>query len=385
MSVQVPRVMHVLGGEARSGIGLHVLSLLRCMKLQGVEPQAAFLQDNSLLRRAREEGLPVIETYRRSRYDVGVILRLARLLKQEKVDLVHTHATSGSFYGRYAAHLARVPGIVTTVHAFSWEVLRNNRRLNWLTYVSTHHSLAVHRRIDRVVAVSSGVKQELVRNGLCEAKISVIPCGLDWRELNDDSADRSALRASMGCPEQTFLVGLVGRLVRLKNPELFIHIGERLVREGHDSYFVLIGDGRLREELEEKVRSSGFAHRILFTGWRHDAKQLINALDVLVVCSTTETGPLSAIEAMACGVPVVTSPVGMMPDLIESGKNGYMVDAPSEEGFVAALRNLAEHPEISSRMGELARATVRKGFDLEKTSQSLAELYREILRSKDIA
>jgi glycosyltransferase involved in cell wall biosynthesis len=151
-----------------------------------------------------------------------------------------------------------------------------------------------------------------------------------------------------------------------------------------DARFVIVGDGTLRSATEARVRDLGLTDRVFFTGWRRDLPSIYADLDVLVVSSDNEGTPVSVIEAMASGRPVVGTRVGGLPDLIVDGKNGYLVAPKDPDGLADAIVRLCD-PETALRMGRVGREAVRQRFAIERLTAGIENLYQRLLLSKGIA
>src|SRR5207247_829574 len=193
-------------------------------------------------------------------------------------------------------------------------------------------------------------------------RITVIPLGLDLEPYLHAETRRGEFRGEMGLSSGTRLVGIVGRIFPVKNHALFLESAARTAAQEPAASFVVVGDGALRPTLEKQARELGITDRVLFTGWRQDLPRICADLDVLVVSSDNEGTPVSAIEAMAAGCPVVATRVGGLPDLITDGETGCLVSPRDPDGLATAVLALLQDPQVASRMGQAGRAVVRERF-----------------------
>ncbi len=313
--------------------------------------------------------------------DLKALIALYQLIRRERPHIVHTHAAKPGVLGRLAARLAGVPIVVHTFHGHILhgyygplisQLLRWMER--WLAGIS-----------DRIIAVSEQVKQDLVRYRVAVAgKICVIPLGFDLRPFLHSGQHRGALMQELGLTNGTRLVGIVGRIFPIKNHRLFLEAAARVAVEEPHARFVVVGDGVLRHEMEACAQSLGIADRVTFTGWRRDLPRVYPDLDVLVVSSLNEGTPVSAIEAMASGCPVVATRVGGLPDLIDDGKTGHLV--PSED--VAALANgilrVLRDRVAAQAIAQAAREHVSQRFRSSRLLCDMERLYDELLAEKGI-
>jgi lipopolysaccharide/colanic/teichoic acid biosynthesis glycosyltransferase/glycosyltransferase involved in cell wall biosynthesis len=313
--------------------------------------------------------------------DVKALIALYRLIRRERPKIVHTHAAKPGVLGRVAARLAGVPVVVHTfhghiLHGYYGPLMSQLLRL-------MERGLA--RLSDRIIAVSEQVKQDLVRYGVAPPeKISVIPLGFDLQPFLDSAGHRGALYRELGLTNGERLVGIVGRIFPIKNHRLFLEAAARVAAEERFARFVVVGDGTLRPEMEEHTRRLGIADRVTFTGWRRDLHRIYPDLDVLVVSSKNEGTPVSAIEAMASGCPVVATRVGGLPDLIEEGETGHLVPSEDASALSAAILRVLRDREATRRMVETARERVSERFRAERLIGDMERLYSGLLVEKGV-
>jgi glycosyltransferase involved in cell wall biosynthesis len=314
--------------------------------------------------------------------DVSAILKLYRLLRARRPHIVHTHTAKAGFLGRVAARLARVPIVVHTYHGHVLHGYYSPAKTRLLRRMEQ----GLARVTDRIVAVSEQVKCDLVAYRVARAeKITVIPLGLELGPFLDGATPRGRLRSELGLGNGAPLVGIVGRIFPIKNHRLFLDAAAGIAAAEPAARFVVVGDGVLREAMEQHARVLGIRDRVVFTGWRHDLPQIYADLDVLVVSSINEGTPVSAIEAMAAGRPVVATRVGGLPDLISDGKTGRLVPAQDPQALRGAVVELLRDRRYGHSLGETARAAVRDRFTTDRLFHDVQRLYTELLARKGIA
>jgi glycosyltransferase involved in cell wall biosynthesis len=239
---------------------------------------------------------------------------------------------------------------------------------------------------DGLIAVSEQVKQDLVAYGVAPAaKIQMVPLGLELDGFLNASAAPGMFRRELALNGGERLVGIVGRLFPIKNHRLFLEAAALVVQQEPSVRFVIIGDGVLRPELERQVQALGIPERVIFTGWRRDLPPIYADLDVLAVTSKNEGTPVSAIEAMAAGCPVVATRVGGLPDLIRDGETGCLVPPGDVQAVATAILRLVRDPETSRRLGQTAQAMARERFALPRLIGDLERLYLELWARKGAA
>ena len=302
-------------------------------------------------------------------------LRLRAIFRSWKPDVVHTHTAKAGAVGRTAARSAGVPAVV---HTFHGHVLRGyfSPPVEFF-FRSLEQMLA--RLTDRIVTLSPALKADLVGMRIAgPEKIDVVPLGMNLEPLLDSSARREELRTELGIRPDQPLIGIVGRLVPIKNHRLFLEAARSMVDSGNPAHFALTGDGELRESLQTLAGEMGIANQVHFLGWKQDMGPVYAALDVLTLTSDNEGTPVAVIEAMAAGIPVVATAVGGVPDVVREGETGWLVppgDAPAlERAWRTALRRDERVEAVIAR----ARREVLERFGREQMISTMADLYRRL-------
>jgi glycosyltransferase involved in cell wall biosynthesis len=240
---------------------------------------------------------------------------------------------------------------------------------------------AVLRRAHHFVAITAGIAEELRRHGVDRAVIHTITNSVDtetFRPLRN--GDRLALRRRLGIPQKRTIVTYTGRLVTYKGLPLLVRVAERLQRHHDDVGFVLIGSGGLdihncEAELRAFVGARGLEHAIHFAGEVSNVHEFLQASDIFVLPTEDDAFPLSLVEAMACGLPVVSTPVGGIPDIVTHGENGLLVAPGDFDRLHAALRDLIGDPGRARSLGEAAALTVRRRYSREMVADRYLELF----------
>jgi lipopolysaccharide/colanic/teichoic acid biosynthesis glycosyltransferase/glycosyltransferase involved in cell wall biosynthesis len=313
--------------------------------------------------------------------DLTALIALYRLMRAERPQIVHTHTAKAGFLGRLAARLAGVPLVLHTYHGHVLHGYYGPLKTRLLRGLER----ALAPMTDRIIAVSEQVKADLVGYGIARpAKISVIRLGFDLEPFLNSETHRGTLRGELGLDNGARLVGIVGRIFPIKNHRLFLEAAALVAGKEASARFVVVGDGILRPEMEEHARRLGIGDRVVFTGWRHDLPRIYPDLDVLVVSSKNEGTPVSAIEAMASGCPVVATRVGGLPDLIDEGTTGSLVPPEDAPALADAILRMLRNRDAARRMGQAARAQVSEQFRVERLICDLEGLYTELLAEKGI-
>src|SRR5258708_4529334 len=213
--------------------------------------------------------------------------------------------------------------------------------------------------------------------------MELIELGFDLRKLLVVQKSNSTFRSEQNIPTQAPLIGIVGRLVAIKNHELFFEAARWVLDQLPTAYFAVVGDGERRLELEALAQSLGIADHVRFTGWITDLMPVYSAIDTLVLCSKNEGLPVSLIEAMAAGVPVVATAVGGVNDLLEGGRLGAITPPDNAAALSDAILQTFADSATAQKTAQAARAAVRDRYDISQSAAKTSALYQQLLNSLD--
>ena len=334
--------------------------------------------EGSLLDWARGEGADVVELPELRRRpapldDLQTLWRLTQHFRAWRPDLVATHTAKAGMLGRLAALLAGVP---VRVHTYHGHVLHGYFGSLGSAGVRVSERLLAQLST-RLIAISPEIAADLAAAGIGRERTTVIPLGLDLERLASPSGP--SLRPQLGLGAGQPLVGLVGRLVPIKAPELFLEAARLVLQSLPQTHFVLVGDGELRPRLEVAAAEPELRGRVHFTGWRSDLAEVLAGLDLVVCCSLNEGTPVSVIEAAAAGRPVVGTRVGGLPSVVRDGVTGLLVPPGDATALAGAIARLLGDPELARRLGQAAAAFVRERHGSEAMVRRIRDLYEELL------
>ena len=321
--------------------------------------------------------LPLVRPVR-PRYDVAAFTATRSLLVRTAPAVVHTHMAKAGAIGRLAALSLARGRRPRLVHTFHGHVLQG-----YFASAEQRAFLALERRLarasDALVAVSPEVRDELVDLGVGRpGQYRVIPVGLNldqYFRVAQRAGQVGALRRSLGLPGSTFVAGVVGRLVPIKDHATLL----RALVDAPDVHLAVLGDGELRSSLHRLAADLGVADRAHFTGWWADMPAALEDLDLVVLPSRNEGTPLALVEASAAGRPVLATDVGGVRHVVEAGVTGWLCRAGDSTGLAGRMQSLAKAPELGHAAGREGRRLVAPRFGMERTVVLHRELYREML------
>jgi glycosyltransferase involved in cell wall biosynthesis len=304
--------------------------------------------------------------------DARAVASLVAEMRRFRPHIVHTHLAKAGLLGRTAAVLARVP---SRVHTFHGHLL-----YGYFSPVKTRLVVAAERaaarRCDRLVAVGSRVRDELVAAGVGRLhQYAVVPPGTALRPL----PDRAAARLALGVPGQEPVVAFVGRLTRVKRPDRLVSVARELRRLVPGVRFVVCGDGDAAGEVAAAAGEFGTALRPV--GWRPDVETVYAAADLVLLTSDNEGMPVSLIEAGLAGVPVVATKVGSVGEVVQDGVTGLLGPCDAVELAARAARLLTDEP-LRREMGLRARAWTERRFGPDRLASDIAAIYTSIAEER---
>jgi len=316
--------------------------------------------------------------------DRKALKEIRKLIQEFKPDIVHTHASKAGAIGRVAASKEKVSVIVHTFHGhvfhsyFGWFK-------TWL-YKTAERRLA--KKTDCIIAISDIQKNELVNiHKIADStKFKVVPLGFDLNKFQENKEEkREDFRAKYNIQPNEIAIGIIGRLTSIKNHELFFDalkiIGTRTKK---NIRVFVIGDGELMTELKHKafLIEKQTAIQIEFTSWITDIAQALPGLDIVALTSLNEGTPVSLIEAQAASVPVITTNVGGVADVVVNNETGYIIDGFEPSKYAQKLEVLIEDEEIRKKMSQNGWIHVKDKFHYERLCNDVAILYKELLEKK---
>jgi len=311
--------------------------------------------------------------------DLMALIKLVRLFRALRPDIVHTHTAKAGTLGRLAARFARVP---VKIHTFHGHVLEG-----YFPRPVTRAFLEIERRLarttDRLVTVSPRLKAQLLAMGIGRPEqVEVVPLGLDLERFRRAQPASPTLRPSLGLAEGAPLLGIVGRLVPIKDHVTLFRALARLHAEGRIAHLAVVGDGEERVRLEGLARSLGLGLQIHFLGWRVDLETILGELDVVICASRNEGTPVALIEAMATGTPVLSTEVGGVADLVTHGLTGWLVSPGDPDAMARGIRHLLDDGPLRGRLAAAGREVALDRHEVACLISRVEVLYTDLLPKK---
>jgi len=321
--------------------------------------------------------IPTLGRELRPLADLRTFWELYRVVRRERPDVVHTHKAKAGALGRLVALLAGVPVRVHTFHGHVFHGYFSEQKTR--AFLTIERSLA--RISTRLIALSSGLVDELAHRYQIAPieKFSVVPLGFDLLPFARCEAHRGELRRELGVSDETRLVAIVGRMVPVKDHATFIAAAAELASRHADVHFVFVGGGELETQVRADLDARGLASRAHLLGWRRNLERIYADLDAVVLSSVNEGTPVALIEAMSSGIPVASTAVGGVPDVLRGGARGELC-LPSDPRALAVAIERALSPEARARSRRI-RSEVQSEYGGDRLCRDLAHLYERLLNS----
>ena len=361
------KTLFVITSMPVGGAETLLVNLLRKFRPSHIIPSIACLKEKGPLGDEIAKEFVVTEGWLRSKYDGRVLPRLANHLRKEKIDaLISVGAGDKMFWGRLAARFASVPVVCSALHSTGWPdgVGKMNR---WLTPIT-----------DAFIAVAKPHGQFLADfEKFPVNKIVVIPNGVDTHRFQPNSSARTEVRNELGLTPDTPLIGIVAALRPEKNHTLFLNAASIILAKVPKAHFVIVGEGSERSLIENTTAELKITKSVSMLGTRSDTPRLLAAMDVFALTSHNEASPVSILEALSCGVPVVSTRVGSVAESVHDQWNGFTVDPGDMNAVAERIKYLLWNKSTSEMMGSNGREHVQSNGSLE----TMVRMYEHLIHS----
>ena len=304
--------------------------------------------------------------------DIKVERTLRRIIKQLKPDIVYAHSSKAGAFARIA-DLGLNNKVIYNPHGWAFNMQQSAKKkemYKWVEKVSAHFC-------DKIVCISDAERESALRGKICKpSKLQVIYNGIDLEEI-EKTAPMS--RAQLGIPEDAFVVGMVGRLSKQKAPDTFVKAANLIKEKIPTAFFLMVGDGELRDQVESLINQYVLGSSFLITGWVDTPTAYMKIMDVGMLLSRWEGFGLVLPEYMACGVPIVATNVDAIPNIIRDGVNGLLVKKDNYYEATKQVMVLYDNFEIKNKIVENATQCVNDKFNGQRVAQESQEIYRGLI------
>jgi len=365
-------VLHVVDSLRVGGLESGVVNMINALDSGKFRNSICCLKETGdLQKRLRDPEVQVFQLHQRP--GSHLFPRLRRLVRQEQIDIIHSNNWGTFFDSVVAGRLARRPLIIHCIHGlFTEDLERMKFRRRFIQRM-------LSRGTHRLYAVADYLRNFYIRTvGVPPGRIGTIYNGVDtevYRVRGEDQ--RRAEKQRLGFSPEEVLIGSVGTLYWIKDPETLLAAAASILRTRQDVNFVWVGDGRLREKLLARAEQLGLGRRVRYLGTRDNVADILSAMDIFVLPSVIEGLSYSILEAMASGVPVVATRVGGNGELIREGIDGHLVPPGDRSALIDALMHLISDEKARRAMGSKVRQRAVQIFSLQEMVTRYQTMYLE--------
>lgn len=387
------RILRVIARLNMGGPAIHVSSLAAGLEPRGYETTlvAGSLArgEDSMAFLAERLDIPVRTIPELQREvspidDARSVRRMREIIRELRPHILHTHTAKAGAIARAAALVSGAARPAILVHTFHGHVLKGYfDPVRTAFFKKVERSLA--RVTDALVAVSPEVRDELVAAGIApREKFSVIRLGIPLEERLGDATAGLDYRRLYGISESAFVVGWVGRMTDVKDTDAVLEIVGAARDRGLEAVLVMVGDGPDRVRLEQLAHDIGIARSTFFVGYQPEVAGYYRLFDAFLLPSVNEGTPVSAIEALASGTPVVATRVGGVPDVVRDGEDGFLFEPGDTDGAAERLALLASDATLRSALGASGRERVLRRYSVSRLVEDVDRLYRSLLSERGL-
>jgi len=358
-------VLHVLNYLGNGGSEKYIYSLAKKLHGKSCRFYLAYSDEGKGGDMFKELGIELIRVKMKNPFDINAAREIKKLCEKYSIDAIHTHFLRENYISILSAILGNKAGIINTRHM----LFENTGKVIFFNKFFTKLN-------KKIIAVSGSVRDQLLREGIVPDKVKLIYTGVDAEEWN--AAAANSIRSEFHIPEDEVIITSVARFTEEKGHDFLIDVIEyfknNLVNEKFK--FILVGDGILLETIKEKAKSKGLENNIIFTGYRRDIRDILKSSDIFVAHSNSEALGISILEAMAAGLPVITTDSGGTAEIVNDRyRNGFLIKYGDVEGFAKSIFKLYKSIETRNECIKNGRMVIREYFNLEKMAEETYNLY----------
>ena len=358
-------VLHVNSAKTWRGGEQQTLYLARGLRDKGHDISIACQPGSPLEARARDDGLTVMPVNMRGEWDLFAVAKLAYIIREEKVQILHLHTACAHTLGFMAAKITRRPKVVLSRRVYV------RIRKNPLSFAKYFMGL------DRIIAVSEGVRELVIKSGISPEKIVVVHDGIDLERFNKVNNNKY-LYDEFDLNPRNPVVGTVAALTAEKDYPNFLKAAVQVKARLPQARFLIVGEGKLRKELEVLAERLGLGSSVIFAGFRNDIPEIFSILDLFVMPSYKEGLGTSILDAMVSRVPVVATKVGGIPELVKDGFNGILVPAGNPSALASGIISLLQDEKMAADMVRAGRQMVEEEFTEDRMVAQTEEVYSQL-------
>ncbi|MGE5452508.1 MAG: glycosyltransferase family 4 protein [Acidobacteriota bacterium] len=362
------KVLHVEAGMHLYGGALQVVFLLRGLRELGVQCVLACPQGSAIAKEAAAHA-EVVTLPMKGDLDAGLLPRLRRLIRATRPDVIHLHSRRGSdIWGALAGRLEGIPVVLSR--------RVDNPESRWIVKLK-------YRLYDEVVTISDGIRQVLLSEGVPADKLHCVLSAVDTQQYRPDRSHLAWFRETFGIATDERVIGMVAQFIARKGHQTLLDALPAVLARHPRTKVILFGQGPISDEIKARVQASPeLAARVQLPGFRRDLDKILPCLDVLAHPAFMEGLGVSLLQAAACGVPLVGGRAGGIPEIVQPGLNGELIEPGDVAGLSSALNRLLDSDELRQRYGAEGRAWVEARFSIRAMVKGNLAVYQQACQAR---
>lgn len=369
------KVLHLISGGDTGGAKTAVLSLCQELSKYIQCDIVCFIQD-SFYEEGLARGINIKVYEQKKRSDLGVLKKLKALIEQENYDLIHCHGARANFVGMFLKWQVKKT-FVTTIHS-DYRLDFKGIWYKQILYMPLN-AIAL-RQMDKYIAVSRAFKEMLLQRGFRKEDVFTVYNGVNPEDISVKTSKAEFLER-YGVPnDDKVIVGMAARLDNVKNPDMFINMAYLALQKNEHLRFLIAGEGGERAHLENRIALLRIEDSVKLLGFVEDKYGFFESIDINVLTSNSESFPYVIMEGALLGKPAITTDVGGLGDLIENGKNSFLIPPGNDMKMAEYVTRLSENEKVRTLMGERLKQKVMAEFTLQRMGETHIKIYQRILK-----
>lgn len=358
------KVLHIEAGKHLYGGALQVTYLIKALNKFSVKSYLA-CQHHAEIANAIGDSAELLPITMKGDVDISLTWRLMKIIKQHQFDLVHIHSRRGAdFFGLIAAKLMRVPVIISR--------RVDNTEPRWFAKAKYH-------ACDKVITISEAIRQVLVSQGVNSSHVVTVRSAVDTLKFHP-IASKAWFIEQFGLTDNTLVIGVLAQLIERKGHCVLFDALPDVINQTSDLKVLIFGKGPLDASLKQQVIDKGLQEYVEFCGFRDDMALVLPNLDIVVHPAYTEGLGVSLLQASSCGVPIVASAVGGIPEIVKDNENGFLVPKRNVKALSHALLKLTNSSELRQQLGQRGRNMALAEFSIDAMAKGNYYVYLDCLK-----
>ncbi|MDL2248411.1 polysaccharide pyruvyl transferase CsaB [Tyzzerella sp. OttesenSCG-928-J15] len=369
------KVLHLISGGDKGGAKTAVFTLLSALN-EEIEINVICFMEGVFYNEIQDMPIPSMLMKQKYRNDLTIIKPLADYIKKEGYDIVHAHGARANFISMFLKAFIKIP-IITTVHSDYKLDFTDNLYKKY--FYTTLNAIAL-RTVDYYIGVSNNFRNMLIERGFDENKVFAVYNTIDFeQEIHCDTKENFLKRFNINGDGKK-LVGIIGRFDYVKGHDIFLNAAAEVLKKRKDVIFLMAGEGFEKPALEKQIAKLGIEENVVFTGFIDDIFSFINAIDINVCSSRSESFPYMLLEGALMKKPTVSAAVGGIPDLIKHDETGLLAESGDYNALAENILRYMNDDALCKKHGDALYIHAKSNFSRESMKRRHIEIYSEVLR-----